>query len=665
MFVVKLLERSPISWGLLIRALFVCLGMTVALPAYAQNRDSSLEKMLEKAEIQGEKATLEPVPGSSVKPVNLQVNWRLFKRVLEKGEPGAEQLEALARDGNSYGRPQQISYSFAVTTQAMGSQDPEAAYALFESAQDLAPKFPYPHFAEARWIVMNDIGQFTRAAVAYARGVEMGIEWADMAFPWALKLLLYALLAFFTASLLFMLGQVIRQFGIVAFDATRILPKGFSSNQTVVILVGVVLVPGILLQSPLVAAIALLALASIPQRLHERVVSGLVFASLILLPNIDAWLTNLATYQGSQSQLLFRVQHTGCDDACIEDLEHRLENDGENDLLRYTVLLANYRTGERARIERVAEEALSHEWTPEIAGHAQNLGGAALVARARTDEAVEVLQEARYALPLSPAPVFNVMRAHQMNDRLEEASSALTEASSRDVRRVNRYLSYDRRDVNSYLMVEELPTSVFWKHHLTSEPAFKPIQPFWRSLAGPKVPFEKGPLLGWAGIIVLLLGAPLALGRKTSTPCPRCGMARDPSEAAAKTGNHRFCTSCYKTFVTGSGLDYHARIYNERVLTRRESAQSLARRFLSVITPGMGHHLAGRPDIGFPLTFSLVFGALLVWRPMGIIRPTQEIVWAHWAGEVVIAWVLIIIAATIALNAAGRDVYPIEAPGVK
>lgn len=656
----KTIIRGFVSW-------FVLLGLVtfVAAPAGAQSRDASLEKMLEKAEIQGERARLEPVPKSNVKPVNLEVNWRLFKRVLDKGEPGDEQLNALAKDGVSYGRPQQVAYAFAVTTQAMGQSDPETAYALFESAQKLAPKLPYPYLAEARWILMNDLGQFARAAAAYSRGVATGVDWADMAFPWALKLLLYVMLAFFAASLVFMIGQLVRQFGIVAFDATRVLPRGFSGNQTVVLLVGIALVPGILLQSPLIAAIALLALASVPQRLHERAITALIFGSLILLPSMETWLTNLATYQGSEAQLLFRAQHNGCKAPCLEDLTSRLEKAPDNDLLRYTVLLAEYRTGERTSVERVAEEALSHEWDPAIVGYAQNLGGAALVARAKTDEAIEVLKEARYALPESPAPVFNVMRAHQMNDRLDEATSALTEASSRDVRRVNRYLSFDRKDVNSYLMVDELPTTLFWKQHLASEPAFNPVQPFWSSLAGPKVPFEKSSLLGWIGLIVLLLGAPLAMSRKTSTPCPKCGLARDPSEAAAKTGNHRFCTSCYKTFVTGAGLDYHARIYNERVLSRRESVQSMSRRFLSIVTPGLGHHLAGRPDIGFPLTFMLVWGALLVWRPMGIIRPTQEIVWAHWAGEVVVAWILIVIGAVIALNAAGRDVYPIKAPGVK
>jgi hypothetical protein len=179
------------------------------------------------------------------------------------------------------------------------------------------------------------------------------------------------------------------------------------------------------------------------------------------------------------------------------------------------------------------------------------------------------------------------------------------------------------------------------------------------------LPFEDAPLLGWLGLIVLGLGAPLALGRKTSTPCPKCGLPRDPKLAEAKTGNHHLCINCYKTFVTGAGLDYHARIYNERVLGRRQSLLGLARRVLSIVTPGLGHHLAGRADVGFPLTFIMVFGALLIWRPLGIVRPAQEIVWSHWAGEVVIAWVLVVIGAVIAFNAAGQDIDPIYAPGVK
>ena len=144
-----------------------------------------------------------------------------------------------------------------------------------------------------------------------------------------------------------------------------------------------------------------------------------------------------------------------------------------------------------------------------------------------------------------------------------------------------------------------------------------------------------------------------------STPCPKCGLARDPRDDKT-TGAHQLCLPCYRTFVTGAGLDYRARVYNEKVLGGRSRLQSGIRRIGSIIAPGTGHHLAGRSITGFTMGTSVVLGLLLAVFPLGIVRPAQEIGSNNWGGGVTIGWLLVSIVVMITLNAALRDVEPVS-----
>src|SRR5699024_7129936 len=139
------------------------------------------------------------------------------------------------------------------------------------------------------------------------------------------------------------------------------------------------------------------------------------------------------------------------------------------------------------------------------------------------------------------AAYFNLMRAYQMQDDRDSAVKALEQAISEDLNAVRAHLGLQRRDVNSFLLVEPLPAEVFWQRHLAQhDESVSAIQPVWRALAGPVFRLEHAPLAGGAGILLVLLGLPLALLGRTSTPCPNCGLARDPGDAE-ETANHRYC----------------------------------------------------------------------------------------------------------------------------
>ncbi len=650
--------------GYLAVLILLCLSI-VPYSAHAQ-LDEGMEEMLKSANLKGKGADNTPIANTNVSAVNRLVHWRLWKRVVTTGGgAGDDELTALESDGRSVGYVNQITYAMAVANIAGTMGDAETGNAMFQQAQRLAPDLPYVYFAHAKYAFDRDPAAFHQWGAAWSRGMQLALAWPDTRFPWALKLLLFLLFAASIAALVFAFGQIIRQFGIVAYDAAAALPKGFSSNQTVILLLAAAIVPGLIYQSPLFGLVVLLALVAIPQQIRERLVSIVVFGLLAALPMLDRVADDLASYSGSQTQALVHAQYIHCGEACLEDLKARLEHDPKDQYIQFTVMLAEYRTSKPEALKRVISIANEIEWRPEIKPYVLNLAGTSELALANPGKAVEYFRQAQPGMPKSGAPAFNLMRAYQLQDDVDKAAAALRESTSRNLQQITQYLRYERRDVNSFVIAEPLPLETFWHYHRGMEREHRStVLPIWKALAGPKVPLDWSMYFGLAGLIVVFLTFPISFAGKTSTPCPRCGMARDPRDKG-KTGNHMFCLPCYRTFVTGAGLDYHARVHNEHVLGRRERIGEVLRRMVSVLLPGGGHHLAGRSIIGFLVTLMLMLGVMMVTRPMGYIRPIHELYSDNWGGTVTIGWILLSIAVLIAFIAAARDIAPIKARGVK
>lgn len=629
--------------------------------AIAQDRDSSLESLLNDADVFGKAVDRTALPQTNVTDVNRKVQWRLFKRIASDGKPGTDELAVLEADARSLGHVNQPVVALAVAQFAAQQSTPETGHAMFRAAKNLAPDLPYVYFAHSAYAFEHDLGAFHVWAVAFVEGWRRAVAWPDTVINWVLKFFVYTLIAFLLAALAFILGQTIRQTPIVAYDAARSMPRGFSSNQTVVIVLGCIVVPGLLMQSPLASILILIAFLSLTQTLRERAITFLLFAALALVPMAENAIDTLASYVGSTSQSLVHAQYLHCDAACAEELDALQEFDPENRFITFTRLVVAYRSGEPALLGRVVEESESLEWPASLRGYALNLQGASLVALGKPDDALEPLGRARALLVDQAAPSLNLMRAYHMRDELDDASSALKEASRRDIHEVSRFLRSDRRDANSFLAIALLPPTLLVDHHLSqSADPSGIIESNWTVLAGEHLAYDWAPPLGGAGMLVVVLGYFLRRRVATSTPCPRCGMARDPRDEP-ETGGHVLCLPCYRTFVTGAGLDYRARAYNESVLGRRERAQEAMRRMLSVVVPGSGHHLAGRSVLGFAVTFSLAFGSALVLMPLGPIRPMHELGSNNWGGAQTLGWLLVAVAILTAFYAAARDIYPLEA----
>jgi tetratricopeptide (TPR) repeat protein len=527
-----------------------------------------------------------------------------------------------------------------------------------KAVERLVPELPHPRLARARLTFEAEPARLPEAARAWSQGVKLGLQRPETVLPATINMVMLATAAALATALLFLLGQVIRQLGIVAYDLARALPAGFSSNQATILLLAAILLPGLLTQSPLLAGVTLLVILSLVQLPAERAVTIALCALLATLPLVDELVARRLLFVGSPEQALMNAQHGYCPKSCIEALPAALDHD--KPLLTYTRALARWRAGELDAPLALAGELES--WPDAMMrGRGYNLLGAALLAAERGEEAIAALDKAEQLDAMSAAPAFNAMRAHQLLGQTEAANQALTRANNRDLYAVSDRIELKRRDHNTYLLVEPLPAMRFWQaaeRRLATEPAPPIIGQLWPYIAGPNLPLQAAHGLGALGIVLAIAGAGLVKRGKTSTPCPRCGMARDPHDAK-HTGGHPECLLCYQTFVGGVRLDFGTKLAAEKLLQQRSATQRTMRRVGAAILPGTGHFLAGRAVEGVLIAWGFIFGAALLYNPAAVWRPPADLRGHDWTGLAALGWAPLALTLIASLYAASRGVAPV------
>ena len=652
-------------WGAWRTGILFALLFLTSTSALAQTYDPTEQPQIDFSE---EANKRKPISASKITPVSLKVHWNLYKEVVRSGKSGNDQLNALRDDAISVGQRNLPATTFAAIRLVQDRHEQgklpldEAATSL-KAMHDLSPALPHPKLARARLQAKTPakIGQ----VVTDARdGWKLAFQWPDTRVPYLFNIALTLLLATVGASLVFLLAQLFRYFSVVSYDFVRLLPTGFSSNQGVILLLGAIIVPGLLLQSPLLSALILLMALSVAQQIRERVVTAIIFGLLIGLPQIENTLSDALTWSTGSSRELLQAQYTVCDDRCFDTLEARYRESRENKdvILDYTYWMHIYRSGNPSKV--IGENGLSEEeigsWPKSLQGYGYNLLGAATVAMAEPEGAIPILEKASTLVgKKTPAPNLNLLRAHQMLDDQDSAQAAIDKANLIDLDQTMLHLNLKRMDINSWLSVPALPSTYFWKRHRQANTQqVDLISRFWPYLAGKNVPLGWATYIGGVGLLLLLLTIPLPLRGVTSTPCPSCGLARDP-EDGKKNGDHHFCMSCYRTYVAGASMDFEARVTSEDTLSQRRRLQELIRRTMSALLPGGGHATSGYGFAGFFTSICFFVGALLLWIPGGIWRAPEDLIFLDWMGFSIIGGVFLVITVCIGLYGAARDIPPV------
>ncbi len=619
---------SPV-WHLCRFALFVFFGVALSVPVDAAAQDDTVRK-------------------TSLSSVNLNVQWRTWRSGLQQpGTPPFDVLTQLHRTATSLGHRNLPAHSLSLTHRALPKQGGEArasAQQMFEMAAHLSPGLAEPHLAAAWHTIDTNPGNLPRILGQFQAGIRAGLGWPETVTSWTVDLAVFALLAALAAWCVFTLGQVLRHFGVVAHDLSRLLPAPFSRNQCAALLIVAAAALWLVFETWLIPAVALLGICSLPQRPIERGVT-LVFAALLaLLPTLDRYLAAPATFAGSPTHRIHAAHYEGCDAECRTWLSAR-GNDSETSdvldpLVRYTRALVTLRQDSKTRWKAAAESIDPSEFDGRLRPWATLLKGTTLVALERPEEALPLLKSAREALPETAAPVFNAGRAHQSAGNSAAAEQAFADALDIDLERTRRKSELSRFDPASRLMLPRLPTSLFVDVHRDATPAEATVlRPAWRAYAWSDESLSSATPLGIALIAATLLGAVFGRLGWISRVCPRCGMAREPKDADRGGGDVE-CLPCVETTTGGPNRSYSDRVQQDAALERRDRVRRWLPRLLALATPGAGRVYMGWPIKGVAVAWFVGFSVCLMTIPTVVGRPIHGLFWSDWLGTTAVGTIL-------------------------
>ncbi|HOU52792.1 MAG TPA: hypothetical protein PLQ97_02565 [Myxococcota bacterium] len=163
-----------------------------------------------------------------------------------------------------------------------------------------------------------------------------------------------------------------------------------------------------------------------------------------------------------------------------------------------------------------------------------------------------------------------------------------------------------------------LPPFSAWNLYLLEQAPWLPADtlPFQSALTG-RIPVSWLPVLGVAGLLILVVLSGLGNRLHFASRCPRCGQVSCPSCNRAATG-FDYCPTCLFEQVRPAFLDP-----GERMARGEQSFKGFQRRarlILGLLVPGLGQVLDGRPIRG------TVFLLLLAGALVSVTVPASPIV---------------------------------------
>jgi Tfp pilus assembly protein PilF len=209
------------------------------------------------------------------------------------------------------------------------------------------------------------------------------------------------------------------------------------------------------------------------------------------------------------------------------------------------------------------------------------------------------LAQARYRRAIEADPtmalaLYNSHLAHLEAFHLEDAEEALREARRLDEPLVTDLLARGQEGQAKRTPVDAvLPARDLWIRAVRLRVDRGLRQEWMRALAAPAT------VAGGAGLLAALLLPGLGLAPRSSTArrCRRCGAAYcRRCQVATKVPDH--CTPCMHLFILRDGLAPAIKSRKMEQVLRYRRRVFIGQRVVSLVLPGSGHVLGGRPILG-------------------------------------------------------------------
>ncbi len=206
---------------------------------------------------------------------------------------------------------------------------------------------------------------------------------------------------------------------------------------------------------------------------------------------------------------------------------------------------------------------------------------------------------------------YNLASALSRLHRFEEADQRLEEAARLDFERVRSATRRGNPESTSDVMDGQLGPREIWALERARQRPAAPVPPFLSWLH----PGGRSTATPLAILIALLLGAlagTIIEGRLRVYSCTRCGgpVCR---RCVTRTAGRTYCMSCAASITSHAPGD-HSRLLLRRLLGEEKLQGERLRDWATILLPGVGLILRGRPMTGSVLVWVFALGSVLLTR---------------------------------------------------
>ncbi len=237
-----------------------------------------------------------------------------------------------------------------------------------------------------------------------------------------------------------------------------------------------------------------------------------------------------------------------------------------------------------------------------------------------TGQYAEATIQYRKALEVRPDSIlalYNLHLAQSESFNFKEAEATLNRAQAIDSRRIADLLARNKKAGERPSVIDAtVGSGTVLRSFLNGGKLAGWLASDDRGTSGSEIAAEFLNPLSIAGLLALVGCGVIAIAGRRSQPAARCIRCGRPFCPLCKSGREGkdYCSQCLHLFVLGDGLAPETKTHKMYEVHRYESRRRLIPRLASLILPGSGHVLAGKPLVGCTLLV-LWAGALLAAWP--------------------------------------------------
>lgn len=521
------------------------------------------------------------------------------------GQTGVSALDTMLKNRLSSGINNLYSYSAALVIDAREAEnDGRSAQVddLLNRARDMAPNFSGPDFCESRIFLSR--GQISNSIISFYAGSRRKLSSFTGSVPVLFNVLSVAMASVFWTLMLFAGVLIGRYSNLVAHDLKERI-RGFSGREATGLAVAILLFPIPFLPNVAIYAFIVILMLWAYMSLRERIIAAVfalclmvtpytfqVLGHCIAVPNEPDFRSMVHIREGLWNKedivQLEAARKSTPDDARLADITFSLA----------TALLHSNRFEEA--------EPLFRELTnrPEMTYLANLALGNLYYRWEKYEYALKQYEIAQGLASESAAAHFNMAaalsRPELVNLRagsLELADSEMEKAKQLDPQRVEILTRYRLLDPGHVIEDVSLPLGRLYNNLFEPSPYRNTVtQALFTRISG-GLPLVIIPFTSVALLVVFGILTWLSTRFNLAKSCDRCGKTYC-SRCQTMAGKGNVCVRCYYAFEQTTGMDPRAR---ERV--RAEARLYMEHRgrlaqIMSLILPGSGHLLMGRPVRG-------------------------------------------------------------------